>query len=341
MADIFISYSSEDKTSVKVIAEILEQKGWTVWWDRQIPVGKRYDNVIEEELNNAKCVIVIWTQRSVTSEWVKNEASEAAQREILAPLLLEDVKIPLAFRRIEAARLINWNGAIDHPELGILFNAVSFIIEGKKPDDYYELADDNKKGKAYKPQPRPLLSTSVLKWIAAAFTGLIVFAGTWYYYRQLLPEKMESGTFYLILLILSVSAATLVTGAIRSYAALNGIKLDSRIKLAGPVLGLLLFLAGAFYLPKEPEIFIIHITGRVKTAAEIPISDAEISVDGTRFYTRSITDGTYNLELENYAKGVEITLTTSHQSFEDKTTAIKISAREMYLDFVLNPVAAR
>ena len=87
MADIFISYSGEDKTNVKVIAEILEQRGWSVWWDRQIPIGQQFDTVIEQELAKAYCVIVIWTERSVASEWVKNEANEAAQLEKLVPVL--------------------------------------------------------------------------------------------------------------------------------------------------------------------------------------------------------------------------------------------------------------
>ena len=72
MADIFISYSSEDKTRVKTIAEALEQKGWSVWWDRQIPVGQRFDTVIEQDLCQATCVIVIWSLCSVYSECVKN-----------------------------------------------------------------------------------------------------------------------------------------------------------------------------------------------------------------------------------------------------------------------------
>ena len=99
MADIFISYSSEDKTNVRLIAELLEQQGWTVWWDRQIPIGQRFDSVIEEELVKAYCVIVIWTRRSVASEWVKNEANEASRLGKLVPLLLEDVPLPLAFKQ--------------------------------------------------------------------------------------------------------------------------------------------------------------------------------------------------------------------------------------------------
>src|SRR6476661_6108618 len=115
MADIFISYSSEDKTIVKRLAKFLESKGWSVWWDRQIPIGEKYDAVIEKELHNAACVLVIWTAKSVSSEWVKNEADDAARRDVLVPAVLESVSIPLAFRRIESAMLIGWQGEEDHP----------------------------------------------------------------------------------------------------------------------------------------------------------------------------------------------------------------------------------
>ena len=119
MADIFISYSGEDKTNVKLIAQLLEQQGWSVWWDRQIPIGKKFDTVIEEELQKSCCVIVVWTQRSVKSEWVKNEANEAGQLGKLVPVLLEDVPIPLAFKRTETAMLTGWQGEEDHRFRGL------------------------------------------------------------------------------------------------------------------------------------------------------------------------------------------------------------------------------
>ena len=56
MANIFLSYSSADKSVVKNIASLLENQGWTVWWDRDIPVGKNFETVIENELDAANCV---------------------------------------------------------------------------------------------------------------------------------------------------------------------------------------------------------------------------------------------------------------------------------------------
>jgi hypothetical protein len=44
---------------------------------------------------------------------VKTEAAEAMRRKILVPVLIEDIKIPLEFRRLQAADLSTWTGG-DH-----------------------------------------------------------------------------------------------------------------------------------------------------------------------------------------------------------------------------------
>jgi len=88
-----------------------------------------------------------------------------------------------------------------------------------------------------------------------------------------------------------------------------------------------------------PLTTVVIISGKVKTAAEMPIKGVEIDVDGTRYYAVSITDGTYNLRLEEYTLGDEITLTTSHKNFEDKTISLRINSPEIKnQDIFLNPV---
>jgi hypothetical protein len=89
-----------------------------------------------------------------------------------------------------------------------------------------------------------------------------------------------------------------------------------------------------------PLTTVVNISGRIKTAAEIPIKGVEISVDGTRYFAISITDGTYKIRLQEYTLGDEITLTTSHQDYEDKTTLLRINSPEITnQDIFLNPVS--
>ena len=103
MSDIFISYASADRERAKLLSGTLDRRGWSVWWDRTIPPGKEYDEVIEKALDSAKCVVVLWSNTSVASSWVKTEAAEAMRRKILVPAVIDQVTIPLEFRRLQAA----------------------------------------------------------------------------------------------------------------------------------------------------------------------------------------------------------------------------------------------
>jgi hypothetical protein len=61
--------------------------------------------VIEEAINAAKCVVVLWSKKSVKSGWVREEAYIGKDRQILVPAKIEPVDLPLGFGRIQAADL--------------------------------------------------------------------------------------------------------------------------------------------------------------------------------------------------------------------------------------------
>jgi len=151
MSDIFLSYKSEDRAKALIIAEALERNGYSVWWDRKIPVGKTFEQVIVEQIQAAKCVVVLWSRESVKSDWIKEEADEGKKRKILAPVFIDDVEIPLGFRRIQAARLIDWDGTLPNPEFDLLLGSVSRMVDkehapemGIKKTGYHE-EDERKK----------------------------------------------------------------------------------------------------------------------------------------------------------------------------------------------------
>src|SRR5262245_60916947 len=65
---------------------------------------------------------------SVSSDWVKTEAAEGARRRILVPVLLDEVRIPLEFRRMQAARLLDWHDTGPHPEFDKVVQAVTHFL---------------------------------------------------------------------------------------------------------------------------------------------------------------------------------------------------------------------
>lgn len=144
MSQIFISYAREDRQHAERLARALAGRGWSVWWDRTIPAGRSYDEVIEEALHQAGCVLVLWSASSVKSQWVSAEAQEGADRNILVPVLIEDgVKIPLGFRRLQAAALVGWQGSPEDPSFQQLTGDVGRLL-GNTPQN-----------EGLRPSPRP------------------------------------------------------------------------------------------------------------------------------------------------------------------------------------------
>jgi hypothetical protein len=136
LSDIFLSYAQSDRAKARRLADALQGEGWSVWWDPKIPPGKTFDEVIDQALERAKCVIVLWSKTSVTSGWVKAEAAEGKSRGILIPAKIQDdVKIPLEFRYLQASRLTDWEGQSDHTEFGTLRAAIAELLgDAERPE---------------------------------------------------------------------------------------------------------------------------------------------------------------------------------------------------------------
>lgn len=128
MADIFISFASEDRSRVEPLAKALNEQGWSVWWDRRIMVGESFEDVIEQALDKAKCVIVVWSVKSVNSKWVSAEAEEGLIRRILVPVLIDKTSPPQRFILLHTPYLVGWDGSDSFPEYQKLIADIVSIL---------------------------------------------------------------------------------------------------------------------------------------------------------------------------------------------------------------------
>lgn len=130
MADIFVSYAREDRETASSLVDVLASRRWAVFWDHHIPTGKSFDRVIEQELDAARCVIVLWSRHSVASDWVRAEAREGARRQILHPVQIDETTLPLEFRHLQTANLSGWRPGTPHSEFDRLLADMAAAIEG-------------------------------------------------------------------------------------------------------------------------------------------------------------------------------------------------------------------
>ena len=72
-----LSYAHEDVLMAESISARIVQKKWSIFWDREIPVGLTWNDIVEAALDAAKCVLVLWSPSARDPEWVRIEAAEA------------------------------------------------------------------------------------------------------------------------------------------------------------------------------------------------------------------------------------------------------------------------
>jgi hypothetical protein len=100
MADLFLSYAHEDTERAQTLAGLLEDAGLTVWWDPQMGAGDKIHDVVDEQIKNAKAVIVLWSPISVKSDWVRGEAQTAHELGKLVPIKIAKCQLPINYRGI-------------------------------------------------------------------------------------------------------------------------------------------------------------------------------------------------------------------------------------------------
>jgi tetratricopeptide (TPR) repeat protein len=110
VADVFLSYARASANSAQRIAAGLRDCGFSVWFDENLPAHRAYSDVIEEQLEAASAVLVLWSREATQSQWVRSEANRARESGRLVQVRLDDARLPMPFDQIQCADLCGWSG---------------------------------------------------------------------------------------------------------------------------------------------------------------------------------------------------------------------------------------
>lgn len=126
MSDVFVSYSIKDRNTVRELVALLKQQ-WAVWWDDVVVYD--FDDVIEHEIANAKCLVVIWSTKSCRSRSVKDEVRRAWALDIpVVSIKLEPCTLPLGFGDLSCVNLEGWQGDASEERLGQVLRRISHVV---------------------------------------------------------------------------------------------------------------------------------------------------------------------------------------------------------------------
>jgi hypothetical protein len=134
MASIFVSYSSDDRFRADAVRRWLEEVGWEVWLDREVPVGDPWEAEILSQIDRADAVVVLWGPFARRSEWVNREAQLALSAGKLVQIQATGLPLLPPFEEIQAVPLQSWSGEPVHREKATLLAAVARAIGEPQPN---------------------------------------------------------------------------------------------------------------------------------------------------------------------------------------------------------------
>lgn len=111
---MFLSYARSSEEQATFAEQVLRSEGYSVWRDTELPAHLSYAEVIEERLNSAKAVLVLWSAEAAKSQWVRAEADAARERGTLIQSSVDGTVPPIPFNQIQCADLKGWSGESDH-----------------------------------------------------------------------------------------------------------------------------------------------------------------------------------------------------------------------------------
>lgn len=131
--DVFISYARHAAPTARRVARLLQDRGYSVWFDAELAPNRSFADAITEQLEAARAVLALWSSEAAKSEWVRSEADFARKRGKLVQATLDGTSPPLPFDQIHCASLEGWRGDAGNPQWTKLLQAIGELAAADPP----------------------------------------------------------------------------------------------------------------------------------------------------------------------------------------------------------------
>ncbi|MDP4062873.1 hypothetical protein RBLE17_26420 [Rhodobacteraceae bacterium LE17] len=114
------------------IVHYLRAHNINIWWDDDIAPGDKWRGQIDDKLAECQAVLTLWTEQSVKSGSVIEEAEVGKGGGKLLYARLDSAPLPYGFGEVQYADLTHWDRRSDTPESSSLLAALKQKLD---PDD--------------------------------------------------------------------------------------------------------------------------------------------------------------------------------------------------------------
>ena len=92
---VFVSYAHKDNEKVLDLIKLLKRKMCRIWYDEGLTPGGSWNDDLANHISKCECVIIIITNNSIQSQYVKSELNYAISlNKKIYPVFLENVELP-------------------------------------------------------------------------------------------------------------------------------------------------------------------------------------------------------------------------------------------------------
>lgn len=134
---VFLSYATEDREWIADLRNSLQAEGINIWWDQDILLGQDWRTEIDKHLEASHAVLTCWSEQSVSSKSVAEEASNAQSTNKLVHVRFSDIKLPFGFAGTQHLDLFSTDRFNQSTNWKRLISALRFHLD---PPDTEEAA---------------------------------------------------------------------------------------------------------------------------------------------------------------------------------------------------------